>query len=223
LAWPAAAIGAVNGAISGARRIYQWRGFTGPVALILDSTWALPMTAGALAAHGVAFAQRGQGGFIRVLSERANRHVYARGVRLRKGFVITIGNTVNGAGDHATTSPRRHRLITDHEDVHVWQARWWGPLFPLLYVGWTITGGVAGAAIWAMRRRDERFTKVVETCSYYLNPFEWWAYSRDDHWPPSEKVPGLGWATPIVRPFSERPTRRRLAAGGRPAPPVAPR
>jgi hypothetical protein len=43
--------------------------------------------------------------------------------------------------------------------------------------------------------------KVVETYAYYLNPLEWWAYSRDDHWPPSGKVAGIGWKRPAVRPL----------------------
>jgi hypothetical protein len=43
---------------------------------------------------------------------------------------------------------------------------------------------------------------VIESCAYYLNPFEWWAYSRDDHWPPSGKVEQLGWKRPAVRSFA---------------------
>ncbi|MGB9345079.1 MAG: hypothetical protein WCA90_03505, partial [Ilumatobacteraceae bacterium] len=92
-------------------------------------------------------------------------------------------------------------LVTDHEDVHVWQARWFGPFYPLLYGGWMVAGGAAGMAVWATRRRSEPFRRVVESCAYYLNPFEWWAYSRDDHWPPSGKVRGLGWRKPVVRPL----------------------
>ena len=112
------------------------------------------------------------------LSRRADRHVYASGFRLRRGFVITIGNTVHGAGEDAATSARRRRLVTDHEDVHVWQGRWFGPLYPVLYVTWMVAGVLAGAVLWVVRGRRERFAGVVETCAYYLNPFEWWAYSR---------------------------------------------
>ena len=106
---------------------------------------------------------------------------------------------VNGAGD--VTRARRAKLVTDHEDVHVWQARTFGPAYPVLYVGWMIGGGAAGAVVWAIARRDERFTKVVESYAYYLNPFEWWAYSRDDHWPPAGKLDRLGWQRPAVRSF----------------------
>ena len=53
--------------------------------------------------------------------------------------------------------------------------------------------------VWVVRYRSARFTRVVESCAYYLNPFEWWAYSRDGHWPPAGKVAGLGWRRPMVR------------------------
>ena len=158
---------------------------------------------------------------MRPLSERANRHVYARGLSMRRGFAMTLGNVVSGAGDDVLTNPRRQKLVTDHEDVHVWQARWLGPLYPVLYVGWSVLGGAVGALVWLLRRRGDRFSTVVETCSYYLNPLEWWAYSRDDRWPPPRKLAGLGWSRPCVRPFSELPERsaRRRGRAGSPAAP----
>ena len=128
------------------------------------------------------------------------------------GFVVTVGNTVNNAGAVAT-SQRRQRLVTDHEDVHVWQGRWFGPLYPVLYVGWTVVGGLGRRADLAHRgAATRRCSSVAETCGYYLNPFEWWAYSRDGGWPP----PGQGGADrpsrPLVAPFSVRRRARRSAA-----------
>ena len=84
----------------------------------------------------------------------------------------------------------------------MWQARTFGPAYPVLYVGWMVGGALGGALLWATSRRDEPFAKVVESCAYYLNPFEWWAYSRDDHWPPSGKIAELGWKQPAVRSFA---------------------
>lgn len=198
LAVPAAVVGGVNGIVSGARRVYDWRSATGVVAFALDSTWALGTTAAGLAAQGIGVV-RGAPGYVAELSERQNRHVFARGFQPRRGFAITVGNVVNGAGD--TSVARRARLVTDHEDVHVWQARWLGPVYPALYLGWMVGGAVVGAVAWAARWRRFPFTKVVESYAYYANPFEWWAYSRDDHWPPSGKVPGVGWRRPIVKSF----------------------
>jgi hypothetical protein len=202
-ALPLAAVAGVNGAWSGWRRIYNWRSPSGVAAFALDSTWALPMTAAALFANTVGAATRG--GFVVELSRRANRHVYERGFTPRRGFATTLGNVVGGAGDTSVAS--RRRLVTDHEDVHVWQARWLGPFYPVIYVGWTVVAGGVGIVAWAARHRSQPVGKVVETYGYYMNPLEWWAYSRDDYWPPSGKVPGIGWKHPIVRPL--RATGRR--------------
>jgi hypothetical protein len=198
LAVPLGVVGAANGAICGWRRVYRWGCADGPVAFALDSTWALPMTSAGLAAQVLGLL-RGRPDYDASLSARANRQVFRRGFVPRRGFAITIGSVIAGAGD--TSSERRRRLVTDHEDVHVWQARWFGPFYPLLYGAWMIGGGAVGAVIWLVQRRDDPFTKVVETCAYYLNPLEWWAYSRDDHWPPGGKVRGLGWRKPIVGPL----------------------
>jgi hypothetical protein len=194
---PFAAVGVANGAITGWRRVYDWGCSNGVVAFTLDSTWSIPMTAAGLVSQ-VLGVVRGRPGYDASLSRRSNRQVFRRGFVPRRGFAITIGNVVSGAGD--TSNRRRRQLVTDHEDVHVWQARWLGPLYPLLYGAWMVGGGAIGMIVWATRRRTDPFTRVVESCAYYLNPFEWWAYSRDDHWPPSGKVRGLGWRRPIVRP-----------------------
>jgi len=201
LAVPFGVVGAANGVMTGWRRVYDWNCSNGLVAFTLDSTWSIPMTAAGLASQ-VLGVLRGRPGFDVSLSRRSNRQVFQRGFVPRRGFAITIGSVISGAGD--TANPRRRRLVTDHEDVHVWQARWFGPLYPLLYGGWMIAAGAAGLVVWATRRRDQSVAKVVESYAYYLNPFEWWAYSRDDHWPPSGKVRGLGWRKPIVSPVRHR-------------------
>ena len=204
---PAAAVAGCNGAISGWRGVYRWSSIKGVVAFVLDSTWSLVMTTAALFANVVGLLQR-NAGFVPQLSHRQNRHVYQRGFTPRKGFATTLGNVIGGAGDvvgpgDARRQARRRRLVTDHEDVHCWQARWFGPTFPVVYVGWMILAGAAGMLIWLLRKRDQRFTKVVESSAYYLNPLEWWAYSRDDHWPPGGKVAEFGWKRPCCRPLAE--------------------
>jgi hypothetical protein len=207
IAVPLGAIAAANGAITGWRQVYDWGCSAGLVGFVLDSTWALPMTAAGVASQALGVL-RGAPGYDASLSRRANRMVFRRGFVPRSGFAITVGNVVSGAGD--TSLVRRRKLVTDHEDVHVWQARWFGPFYPLLYGGWMLAGGAAGIVVWALTRRSDPLTKVVESCAYYLNPFEWWAYSRDDHWPPSGKVPGIGWAKPAVRSFES--LRRQASA-----------
>ena len=196
---PAAIVGAANGAVSGWRQIYDWRSAKGAAAFTLDSTWALGTTLSGVVAHVVG-AARGRPAYSESLSRRQNRHVYGRGFQPRPRFATTFGNVVNGAGD--LDNPRRARLVTDHEDVHIWQARGFGPLYPVLYIGWAVGGAIGGAALWATRRRDQPFVRVVESCAFYLNPFEYWAYSRDDHWPPKGIVPSLGPRRPAVRSFA---------------------
>lgn len=197
----AGAVGLANGAVSGWRGVYDLSSLRGRAAFVLDSTWALPTTFAGVVSHAVG-RLRGEPGYVHALSHRRNRHVYERGFQPRRGFATTFGNVVNGAGD--TSHPRRAKLVTDHEDVHVWQARWFGPLYPVLYVSWMIGGGIGGAVLWVLRRRDQPFTRVVESCAYYLNPFEYWAYSRDAHWPPAGLASGLGPQRPIVRSFAGR-------------------
>jgi hypothetical protein len=198
---PGALVGAANGAVSGARRIYDWSQPKGIGAFVLDSTWALATTTAGLICHATAVVQS-DAGYSHELSDRQNRHVYAGGLRVRRGFAITVGNVVNGAGD--LSKPRRRKLVTDHEDVHVWQTRWLGPMFPVLYGGWMAGGAIAGALAWLVGRGRTPLGKLVDTFAYYLNPFEWWAYSRDAHWPPRGKLEGVGWSRPIVRGFATR-------------------
>lgn len=214
----AAVVAGLNGAISGWRRIYPWRLTAGVIGFVLDSTWAVIPTAGGLLAHAGA-ALRGQPGYDVSLSRRRNRHVYRRGVALKPGYALTVGNVVSGAGN--LDSARRRRLITDHEYVHVWQARWFGPVYLVLYGLWAALGAFAGAVLWLVRgrRRGTRFGVMVESVAYYLNPFEWWAYSRDDLWPPPGKVPDLGYRRAATRPLAQV----RMARGWTPEadPPVS--
>lgn len=164
----------------------------GLLAFVLDSTWALLTTAAALVVHVVALGQRDRRNYLPALSERRNRHVYVKGLALRRGFLTTIGNVVSGARRSGG-----NRVVDEHEDVHVWQARWFGPLYPLLYAAWTVLGALIGVIVWVARRRADPFGRVVEAWSYYRNPFEWWAYSREGRWPPPRALAGHVWPRPI--------------------------
>lgn len=198
---PAALVGGLNGTIGGWRQTYRWTSLSGPAAFLLDSTWALLTTAAALVTHAVAAVQRTPDGYVDSLSRRSNRHVYVRGLTVRAGFLTTLGNVVSGAGT-ASASPRRRRVVTDHEDIHVWQARCFGPLFPLLYAAWLLLGGVVGGVTWLIGGRRTAFARTVEAWAYYRNPFEWWAYSREGRWPPPRTDASLVWRAPMSRPRS---------------------
>ncbi len=205
-----AVVAGVNGVLGGWRQIYAWRTGRGLTAFVLDSTWAtIPVGVG-LIAHVAARCSKDGGGFVRSLSFRENRHVYTGGAHLQTGFALTVGNVISSAGD--VSRPRRRKLITDHEAVHIWQARWFGPSYLVLYLGWTIIGALGGVLLWLRRGGRGPLAHMVESCSYYLNPFEWWAYSRDNLWPPPGLAAGVGWRKPVVRPLAEVRVQRHVDA-----------
>jgi hypothetical protein len=177
---PGAVVGGLNGLVSGSRRIYDWNRPVGWVAFLLDSTWGLIGTGAALGIHGLQRARRDRGTYRSDLSERQNRHVYDTGGTMRKRFAMTVGNTVTNLGG-------RRDLLERHEMLHVWQARLFGPTFPLLYGAWTAVGALVGTARWARRRDGLR--KNVDTVAYYHNPFEYWAYRHQGYWPAEQPQP----------------------------------
>lgn len=194
-----AVVGAANGAICGVRRTYDWSCADGFAGAVLDSTWGLLTTAAGLFAHAVAVIAR-DADYLADLSERRGVHVYRRGFMPRRGFAIALGNVISGAGDVERES--RRNLIVEHEYIHVWQARWLGPLYPVLYAGWSALAAVYGLGRWATgARRRGKVGKVVETYAYYCNPIEWWAYSRDGRWRPRQMVEGCGWKRSAVNPL----------------------
>ena len=109
------------------------------------------MTA-ALAVH--ALSRRGDPGYLPELSRRQGRHVYRHGFSPRKRFAFTVGNTITNARDIEDES--RRQLIERHEGLHVWQQRWFGPLFPLVYGLWMVGGAVTGSVVWMFHRDRKR-------------------------------------------------------------------
>lgn len=196
-----AIVGAGNGLVSGWLGIYELGHSRGWVALALDSSWGVLGTALGLLLHVVNLFMTGSG-YEPDLSERQNRHVYNRGASVRGGFALSMGNVVSNAGGkvglrgETAAVVRRRRLVTAHEDLHVWQNRWFGPLFQVVYVLWLILGTVAATLAWPVVRGS--YWNAVETVAYYDNPFEFWAYSNDDYWPPRGVHPRLCWRRRIL-------------------------
>lgn len=189
-------VGAVNGLLSGWFGVYRLRYTRGWVALILDSTWGLLGTAFGLVLHLVNLWLPGAE-YEAGLSNRRDRHVYGRGVTIRRGFTLSMGNVVSNAGGPvglrgvSSAVARRRRFVTAHEELHVWQNRWFGPVFQIVYVAWLIVGAIVGTVAWPFVRGG--WWNAVETVAYYDNPFEYWAYSNDGYWPPRGVHPRLTW------------------------------
>lgn len=192
-------VGSLHGYVAGWRRIYDWNSRVGRAAFVLDHTWALATTtAGAVVLATSAARERLTGdelGYEASLSERCNRIVNRHGLVLRRGFAVTVGTVVNGAADReGRLGPRRRKLVTDHEDVHVWQQRIFGPLYPVAYIAWFVGGVVVSLARRIMSRDDGSLSAEIDRYAYYRNPFEWHAYTCDDNWPPSGVEPTSVWS-----------------------------
>lgn len=170
VAVPAAVVGGVSGVLNGWRRIYDWRSGPGVVGFVLDHTWGLASSAGGLVSHGLS-AVRGGSCFVPQQSERRGRHVYDGGFQVRRGFAMAMGNVVTGVQG-------RYSLVDDHEQVHVWQARLLGPVFPVAYVGWSVCAVPVGVWRWWRAGRREPLGRMVDAVAYRANPFERWAYAH---------------------------------------------
>jgi hypothetical protein len=182
-------IAGTNGVVAGLGHIYDPRRARGWFGLVSDSSWGLAGTVLGCIVHAVNLFWP-ESSYRRDLSRRHNRHVYAGGMRLRRTFAFTIGNVVSNAAldrDEVNST-----FITNHEELHVWQNRIFGPLFPVTYIVWGAVGAIVGAAYW-LGHRGLSLNRLVETAAYYDNPFELWAYKNDDNWPPSRIEPALAW------------------------------
>ncbi len=201
--------------MAGRRQVYR-HDRRGVAAFVLDHTWALPTTIAGTVAMVASDVRHRAGGddpdFIDALSRRSDRFVFRRGLVLRRGFALTVGTVVTGAGGaDGEITERRARLVTHHEDVHVWQARLLGPLYPILYASWFVGGALAAMATRLMRGTDTKLSDEVDQYAYYRNPFEWHAYTCDDNWPPastdargvwSKKFPLREWIPALLRESS---------------------
>jgi hypothetical protein len=184
-----AAFAGLNGLAAGARGIYDWRSARGWVAFVTDSTWGLAMTAlGVVLSGANVFVPATR--HANELSRRQNRHVFDGGLALQRNMALTLGNvTSNG---NPTGHGLNREFLTHHEGLHIWQARFFGPLFPLVYIVWGTSGAIVGALVWLFHR-DESLPQLVQTAAYFDNPFEYWAYRNDSNWPPVGAHPLLAW------------------------------
>lgn len=169
--------------------IYNFRDSRGWAALLLDYTWGLP---GTTLGYGVQIINQfwPNSGYDPALSQLVGSHVYTGGIGL-PGFTTTMGNVTT----HLGVGPGAKDVLANHEEVHVWQSRIFGPLFQTSYVGWMVGGAFVGTGYWLLHPNQDWFS-LVETAAYYDNPWEVWAYVNDHNWPPSGANPALLWQLP---------------------------
>ncbi|MFH1329197.1 MAG: hypothetical protein ABIJ48_00845 [Actinomycetota bacterium] len=176
--------------------MYDWRSAKGWFAFAGDSTWGLLGTTLGNVLNLANVVQRGTG-YRPDFSRRQNRHVFERGACMRRGFALTLGNVISNASTgRETLVAERRPFIDRHEGLHVWHNRIFGPIYQAVYVVWFTGGALVGAATWALKREKPKMKRLVETAAYYDNPFEFWAYKRDEHWESNSADPTLKWRRP---------------------------
>jgi RHS repeat-associated protein len=161
----AAVIGGLNGTISGMTRIYDWTSPVGWFSFLSDSTWGLVGTGMGDLVHIVNIFYSGRN-YRPELSERQNRHVYDGGFGFGR-YAFTQGNVISNLNG------RRSDLV-DHETLHVWQNRFFGPIFTVTYVAWMIVGALVGLALAPFT--EQSWKDDVRDVAYTDNPWESWAY-----------------------------------------------
>jgi hypothetical protein len=125
---------------------------------------------------------------------------------MERGFAFTHGNVISNASTGRESLVEERRSFIDrHEGLHVWQNRIFGPLYQAVYVAWFAGGALVGAFTWALKKDKPRMKKLVETAAYYDNPFEFWAYKRDQHWDSNSADPTLKWRRPRWMKDEETP------------------
>ncbi|MHC1729122.1 MAG: toxin TcdB middle/N-terminal domain-containing protein [Syntrophobacteraceae bacterium] len=184
-----AVMGGMNGLISGVHGIYNWGSAEGWFAFLSDSTWGLLGTSLGNMVHVINLFYS-DSNYRHDLSHRRNRHVYEGGFALKSSFAFTQGNVISNAGQGGKGI--NDTFITQHEELHVWQGRIFGPFFQATYVAWGVAGLIVGSIYWCFNS-DQSWGSLVETSAYYDNPFEYWAYNNNSNWRPSGANSELAW------------------------------
>lgn len=185
-----AVMGGLNGFISGMTGIYNWKSIDGWLAFLSDSTWGLLGTSLGNIVHIINVFWP-DSNYRYDLSHRQNRHVYEGGFALKGNFAFSQGNVISNAG--LGTGTVNAAFIANHEELHIWQSRIFGPIFQFTYIAWAVVGFFVATFYW-FGDTSKDWGSLVETAAYYDNPFEYWAYKNDSNWPPSGANPDLRWA-----------------------------
>ncbi|OBK46766.1 PE family protein [Mycobacterium sp. 1081908.1] len=175
--------------------IYNFRDWRGWAAFLLDYTWGFEGTALGYGVQALNAFTPNAGGYDSAFSALVGSHVYRGGIGL-PGFASTMGNVTT----HLGTGPGADDVMVNHEEVHVWQSRIFGPLFQTSYAAWAVGGYFVGTGYWLTHPNLDWFS-LVETASYYDNPWEVWAYNNDNNWPPPGANPALlwpAWTDPVL-------------------------
>lgn len=178
-----------NAIMSGIHGIYKWHSWKGWLAFLTDHSWAIISIAPGGLVHIInTFWQ--DSNYRHDLSNRENRHIYERGLCLRRGFAFTQGNVISNASSGGGGIDLD--FLNEHETLHIWQSRVFGPLLEATYIVWGIGGFIVASIYWLFSHR-ENWRELVREAAYFDNPFEYWAFKNNDNWPPKPGNAGLLW------------------------------
>ena len=175
-------MGGLNGLYSGVHGIYNWESPSGYFAFLADSTWGLLGTSlgNIVQTINIISGAKYRGD----LSRRKNRTVYEGGVYLARDDAFTQGNVISNAA--AGSGQIDMNLINNHESLHILQNRIFGPVFQGVYIAWGV-GALFVATGYKVFNTDHKWGDLLETAAYMDNPFEYWAYSNQGYWPPTNQ------------------------------------
>ena len=161
--------------VSGAGRVYKWKKVTGFICFPIDMTWGF---LGTFLASLLYFVDMlfWWGGSYRVddTENWGNYHIFGSGFRVKKDYVLTLGNVVSNGGKN---SGDKADVIKNHEAVHVLQHRIFGPIFELTYISWLLVFGFIGGIVGLVYYRGIRgIGNGAQGWGYFSNPWEVWAY-----------------------------------------------
>jgi len=166
-----------NGVVSGYRQIYHWRSPLGWLAFLTDSTWAIFGTAVTVLfllispLSRTAMYQKGY-------SQRHNRLIYEGG--------FGLGSISQTFGLLARITPRHlvpaimgdseniFRAAVQHETLHIWQNRLFGPVLYGSYLLWVPIGAALGCLLGIFVKQPLLLS--ILDMAYYNNPWESWAW-----------------------------------------------
>jgi len=170
-------VGGSNGAVSGYKHIYQWHQPLGWLAFFADSTWAILGTAVTIIL--LLFRPLSRTAlYQRAYSHRQNRWIYEGG--------FGLGPLSQTFGSLARITPRQlipaemgdleaiFRAAVQHETLHIWQNRLFGPVLYVSYLLWIPLGIVMGGLLGCFVKQPLLLS--IFDMAYYNNPWEAWAW-----------------------------------------------
>jgi hypothetical protein len=173
----AAMVSGSNGIISGRRQTYQWRSPLGWLAFFADSTWAILGTAFTVLLLLLGSRSR-TAMYRREYSQRQNRLIYEGGFGLG-GLSQTLGLLARitprslipaEMGDPETI----FRAAVQHETLHIWQNRLFGPVLYGSYLLWLPFGALLGCLLGLFVKQPLLLS--MWDMAYYNNLWETWAW-----------------------------------------------